>query len=400
MTLLRNLCIASRFIQISFVFAGRRAWLSQDCGLACCFGSGFGCARLPMDSVQPGEARSVPYHGVGGQGRAQHVWLGTQQWRHLLRSRLLSSGVLMPHEAAKDHRKTWVCLEPWLAPGAVPILTEFLRLQLKAARCLGDMARVAESHAAVARSLRREQPMHVEVLAHWVGHLRAGGGDTDAFKEVQSLTRFWLGRSVGIAATRQMYEGVVSDGLFNLRRKGKIPRRNCGASVEVPNTTSQPASRSPSPFERYDSAASTYYQAGNTYLQQSFSSTSLGSNRSLSPHSRSLSPTPGGAMDLRIQSIRPANGGHIALSVATWGDSNPASPPPGAFSFARFHNMPAHMTHQLSRKTRSRSPETMRSRPSERNLPPLRDTSNPQHRMMGSASATELRRDNSHCGQA
>lgn len=30
-------------------------------------------------------------------------------------------------------------------------------------------------------------------------------------------------------------------------------------------------------------AASTYYQAGNTYLQQSFSSTSLGSNRSLSP---------------------------------------------------------------------------------------------------------------------
>lgn len=176
--------------------------------------------------------------------------------------------------------------------------------------------------------------------------------------------------------------------------------RNCGASVEVPNTTSQPASRSPSPFERYDSAASTYYQAGNTYLQQSFSSTSLGSNRSLSPHSRSLSPTPGGAMDLRIQSIRPANGGHIALSVATWGDSNPASPPPGAFQPAHtFHNMPAHMTHQLSRKTRSRSPETMRSRPSERNLPPLRDTSNPQHRMMGSASATELRRDNSHCGQ-
>ena len=28
----------------------------QDCALTCCFGSGFGCARLPMDSVQPGEA--------------------------------------------------------------------------------------------------------------------------------------------------------------------------------------------------------------------------------------------------------------------------------------------------------------------------------------------------------
>lgn len=180
--------------------------------------------------------------------------------------------------------------------------------------------------------------------------------------------------------------------------------RNCVASVEVPNTSSQPASRSPSPFERYDSAASTYYQAGNTYLQQSFSSTSLGSNRSLSPggpHSRSISPSPGGAMDLRIQSIRPANGGHIALSVATWGDSNPSNPscPPGGFQPAQtFHNMSTHMTHQLSRKTRSRSPE-MRSRPSERNLPPLRDASNPQHRMMGSSSATELRRDHGHCGQ-
>lgn len=28
----------------------------EDCALTCCFGSGFGCARLPMDSVQPGEA--------------------------------------------------------------------------------------------------------------------------------------------------------------------------------------------------------------------------------------------------------------------------------------------------------------------------------------------------------
>lgn len=61
---------------------------------------------------------------------------------------------------------------------------------------------MAQSHAAVARSIQREQPMHVEVLAHWVGHLRAGG-DADAFKEVQSLTHFWLGRSVGIAATSE-----------------------------------------------------------------------------------------------------------------------------------------------------------------------------------------------------
>ena len=28
----------------------------QDSALTCCFGSGFGCPRLPMDSVQPGEA--------------------------------------------------------------------------------------------------------------------------------------------------------------------------------------------------------------------------------------------------------------------------------------------------------------------------------------------------------
>ena len=39
--------------------------------------------------------------------------------------------------------------------------------------------------------------------------------------------------------------------------------------------------RSPSPWDRYDSAASTYYQPGNT-LQQSNSTASLGSQRSLS----------------------------------------------------------------------------------------------------------------------
>ena len=168
--------------------------------------------------------------------------------------------------------------------------------------------------------------------------------------------------------------------------------RNCGASVEVPNSSPSPqATRSPSPFERYDSAASTYYQPGNTYLQQSYSSASLGSNRSLSPHSRSMSPTPSGAMDLRIQSVRPANGGHIAISVATWGDSM-MPPNPAGFKPAQTFHPPSTNNGQMSRKPRSRSPE-MRARPSERNLPPLRDTSHPQNRMMtGSASATELRR--------
>jgi len=168
--------------------------------------------------------------------------------------------------------------------------------------------------------------------------------------------------------------------------------RNCGASVEVPNSSPSPqATRSPSPFERYDSAASTYYQPGNTYLQQSYSSASLSSNRSLSPHSRSMSPTPSGAMDLRIQSVRPANGGHIAISVATWGDSM-MPPNPAGFKPAQTFHPPSTNNGQMSRKPRSRSPE-MRARPSERNLPPLRDTSHPQNRMMmGSASATELRR--------
>ena len=41
-------------VQIILRNDGTRAW-PEDCALTCCFGSGFGCARLPMDSVQPGE---------------------------------------------------------------------------------------------------------------------------------------------------------------------------------------------------------------------------------------------------------------------------------------------------------------------------------------------------------
>eukprot|EP00913_Durusdinium_trenchii_P003385 g3133.t1 len=93
----------------------------------------------------------------------------------------------------------------------------------------------------------------------------------------------------------------------------RVYTRNCGAAVKVslPSGPSVPATRSPSPYDRFDSAASTYYQPGNT-LQHSYSSGSLHSQRSVSP-SRSLSPS-ASAFDLRIESVRPGKGGHIALS--------------------------------------------------------------------------------------
>lgn len=160
--------------------------------------------------------------------------------------------------------------------------------------------------------------------------------------------------------------------------------RNCGSAVKLPG--SLPATRSPSPYERFDSAASTYYQPGNT-LQNSYSSESLHSHRSLSPHSRSFSPN---AFDLRIQNVRPAGGGHVALSVATWGDPSTAL---GHAPHAP-HAQTFHLSNTKPTLKRSRSPE-MRRRPSERNLPPLRAApagpAHGSHRMMSSASATELR---------
>ncbi|CAE8721106.1 unnamed protein product, partial [Polarella glacialis] len=89
------------------------------------------------------------------------------------------------------------------AAGAVaaPPRAELLRLQLKAARCLGDMPAAAALHAALAEALGAERPKHVEVLAHWLAHLRAGGLEsTRAFREVRTLATFWFGESMGLAA--------------------------------------------------------------------------------------------------------------------------------------------------------------------------------------------------------
>ena len=41
-------------VQIILKNDGPLAW-PKDCALSCCFGTGFGCERLPMDGVQPGE---------------------------------------------------------------------------------------------------------------------------------------------------------------------------------------------------------------------------------------------------------------------------------------------------------------------------------------------------------
>ncbi|CAJ1352249.1 unnamed protein product, partial [Effrenium voratum] len=165
-------------------------------------------------------------------------------------------------------------------------------------------------------------------------------------------------------------------------RGGPVYCRNCGSPVEVPIQTSSPSlppTRSPSPSP-YDSAVSTYYQSGTTQMQHSYSNGSLPSHRSPSPPSRSLSPA---GADLRIESVRPAGGGHIALSVATWGDRTPWRP-----------GQPFHQ-----KQMRSRTPEQRAQRPERGSLPPLRDPSSPQGRampvrsMMGSSSAVELRRE-------
>ena len=41
-------------VQIILKNDGTTAW-PADCALSCCFGTGFGCGRLEMDGVQPGE---------------------------------------------------------------------------------------------------------------------------------------------------------------------------------------------------------------------------------------------------------------------------------------------------------------------------------------------------------
>ncbi|CAE7424430.1 unnamed protein product [Symbiodinium natans] len=82
----------------------------------------------------------------------------------------------------------------------------FLRLQLRAARCLGDMPAAAAAHVALARALSKEQPKNVEVLAHWLGHLRAGGTEEVAVQQVNVLTRFWLDRPVSLAEASEWME--------------------------------------------------------------------------------------------------------------------------------------------------------------------------------------------------
>ncbi|CAE7522076.1 unnamed protein product [Symbiodinium sp. CCMP2592] len=92
-----------------------------------------------------------------------------------------------------DHRR---CSEIGCS---APAIAEYLRLQLRAARCLGDMVATAAAHAELARALQKEQPKNVEVLAHWLGHLRAGGEEETALEQVHVLSRFWLGSFVGLA---------------------------------------------------------------------------------------------------------------------------------------------------------------------------------------------------------
>jgi len=166
---------------------------------------------------------------------------------------------------------------------------------------------------------------------------------------------------------------------------GQIYCRNCGNAVEVPTNMvapapSLPATRSPSPQDR----GGAYYRTQST---ESLSS----QKRSQSPQSRSLSPSAPQAVDLRIESVRPANNGQIALSVVTWGE--PRAPSwrslPGAAQSQTFPHGGA----------RSRSPEKSeapRRRGERGSLPPLQDVGPGQQRgvrMMGSSSATELRRD-------
>ncbi|CAE7940366.1 unnamed protein product [Symbiodinium sp. KB8] len=289
-----------------------------------------------------------------------------------------------------DHRR---CSES--TGCAAPAIAEFLRLQLRAARCLGDMLAAAASHAELARALRREQPKHVEVLAHWLGHLRAGGEEEAALEQVQALSRFWLGSSAGLAEAsewmaKQAYRRRESperaqDPKQRANHTGQIYCRNCGNAVEVPTNMvapapSLPATRSPSPQDR----GGAYYRTQST---ESLSS----QKRSQSPQSRSLSPSAPQAVDLRIESVRPANNGQIALSVVTWGE--PRAPSwrslPGAAQSQTFPHGGA----------RSRSPEKSeapRRRGERGSLPPLQDVGPGQQRgvrMMGSSSATELRRD-------
>jgi len=101
-----------------------------------------------------------------------------------------------------DHRR---CSEIGCS---APAIAEYLRLQLRAARCLGDMVATAASHAELARALQKEQPKNVEVLAHWLGHLRAGGEEETALEQVHVLSRFWLGSCVGLAEASEWMESI------------------------------------------------------------------------------------------------------------------------------------------------------------------------------------------------
>lgn len=61
-------------VQIILKNDGTVPW-PQDCGLACCFGSGFGCARLPMDSVQPGEGVCLTMELEAKDGPSMSGWV-------------------------------------------------------------------------------------------------------------------------------------------------------------------------------------------------------------------------------------------------------------------------------------------------------------------------------------
>jgi len=172
---------------------------------------------------------------------------------------------------------------------------------------------------------------------------------------------------------------------------GQIYCRNCGNAVEVPtNMTvpapSLPATRSPSPQDRN----SAYYRTQST---ESLSS----QKRSQSPQSRSLSPSAQQAVDLRIESVRPANNGQIALSVVTWGE-------PRAPSWKSFPGAAQTYPHGGARSRSPEKSEAPRRRGERGSLPPLQDVGLGQPRgvrMMGSSSATELRshvRDEAHVG--
>merc|ERR1712232_85452 len=95
--------------------------------------------------------------------------------------------------ARKEGRRLSVAA-PSRAAAIGRMQTQLLRLQLRAAQCLGDMPCAAAAHAGLARSLGAERAWHVEILAHWLAYLRAGGavGHTFPMREINRFSKFWF----------------------------------------------------------------------------------------------------------------------------------------------------------------------------------------------------------------